>query len=49
MRGLGLSYAEMAKAGGLKPASVGKTLARAVERFSAAYERELGNDQETSS
>ncbi len=41
MRGRGLSYAEMAAAAGIRPASVGKTLARALERFVEAYRREV--------
>ncbi len=41
LRGLGLSYAEISVAAGVNPASVGKLLARALERFSAGYRREF--------
>ena len=42
LRGLGLSQAEMAEVAGIRPSSVGKTLARALDRFIAEYRREGG-------
>lgn len=40
LRGEGMSYAEIAAAAELNPVSVGKLLARALERFGAEYRRE---------
>lgn len=42
MRGLGLSYAEMAEVLETLAASIGKQLSRALDQFHEAYEREVG-------
>ena len=42
MRGLGLSYSEMAEALETPAVSIGKQLSRALERFHEAYGREIG-------
>ena len=48
LRAQGLSYREMASAAGVKESSVGQFLARAIERWSRAFEQERGANHEVS-
>jgi DNA-directed RNA polymerase specialized sigma24 family protein len=48
LRAQGLSYREIASAAGVSPASVGQFLARAIERWSHAVERERGERHDMS-
>ena len=48
LRAQGLSYRDIAAAAGVKESSVGQFLARAVERWTRAFEEERGVDHEVS-
>ena len=48
LRAQGLSYRDIAEAAGVKESSVGQFLARAIERWTRAFEEERGVDHEVS-